>query len=225
MRNASVNRFIFSSSCAVFGYPETIPLSEQHPRFPMSPYGKTKFIVELMLEDACAAYGLQAVNIRYFNAAGALPEYNLGERHDPETHLIPRLFAAAYQQIPFALFGTDYSTLDGTCIRDYIHVMDLASAHLKAVHLLHAGYAFGSFNVGAGKGYSIYEVIDVVERSTGRKIIIQHQPRRAGDPPILIADIAVAKELLQWHPKMSDLETIIDSAHDFYAKFVASVSL
>lgn len=210
---AGVRRFIFSSSAAVYGEPERSPLPESHPTRPVNPYGRTKLMVEQMLPDYGRAYGLEWVALRYFNAAGAHPDATLGERHDPETHLIPLALRAASGRLPaLTVFGTDYPTPDGTCIRDYVHVMDLAQAHLLALEHLERGGESRAFNLGNGGGFSVKQVIDSVERVTGRKVPVEYGPRRAGDPAALVADASAAKSVLGWRPRFADLDTIVAHA-------------
>ncbi|MEY3572513.1 MAG: hypothetical protein RJA77_428 [Pseudomonadota bacterium] len=183
MRSAGILRFIFSSTAATFGEPQYTPIDEQHPRLPINPYGRTKHMIEQVLEDYDRAYGLRSVSLRYFNAAGADPEGELGERHNPETHLIPLVLQAASGRRPhITVFGRDYDTPDGTCIRDYIHVHDLCFAHWLALQHLMQGGQSDAFNLGNGQGFSVQEVIDASERVTQRKIPVQDGERRAGDP-------------------------------------------
>lgn len=215
MLKHNVKNFIFSSSCAVYGNPQQLPLVETHPRAPVSPYGKTKLMVELMLEDMHKAYGLHYVSLRYFNAAGALPSEGLGERHNPESHIIPLLLRAAQNKKPFYIFGNNWPTPDGTCIRDYLHVLDLADAHCKALEYLVAGGQSRAFNLGTGTGYSVQEMIGAVEKIVGSKIEIKYADRREGDPPILVADNDEAKRILGWQPQHSDINSILKSAYEF----------
>jgi UDP-glucose 4-epimerase len=213
MRDHGVNHFVFSSTAAVFGEPIHIPIDEMHPKVPVNPYGASKYMVEQMLADFDRAHGLKYVALRYFNAAGADPEARMGERHEPETHLIPlALQAVLGVRPPLKLFGIDYDTPDGTCLRDYIHVDDLASAHLLAMDYLHSGGASTAFNLGNGSGYSVREVIDTVAKVTGKLVPHEIAPRREGDPARLVADAAKAKELLGWEPHYGKLETIVKHA-------------
>ncbi|MEO1766683.1 UDP-glucose 4-epimerase GalE [Thiobacter aerophilum] len=208
-----VHRFIFSSSAAVYGNPAQVPIPETHPKQPINPYGRTKWMVEQILEDYDRAYGLKSVCLRYFNAAGADPEGRLGERHEPETHLIPLVLRAARGRLPHvSVFGRDYDTPDGTCIRDYVHVTDLAEAHWLALEYLLAGSASTALNLGNGAGFSVAEVIATAGRVTGRRIPVRDAPRRAGDPPRLVADAARARDLLGWRPRFDALATIIAHA-------------
>ena len=219
MRSAQVNRLIFSSTAAVYGEPHTIPIPETHRRSPINPYGRTKAMVEDILSDYHKAYGLQSFSLRYFNAAGADPNGEIGERHDPETHLIPLILqVASGRRASIAVFGRDYQTPDGTCIRDYIHVNDLAAAHESALHYLVEHGGCHACNLGTGQGYSVQQVIDAVKRVTGCSIKIDDRPRRDGDPAALIADPSQAHAKLAWTPKLSDLDTIIDHAWQWEKK-------
>ena len=211
--DCNIDRIVFSSSCATYGIPEMLPICEKTPQQPVNPYGRTKLIFEMALEDYAAAYGTRFAALRYFNAAGADPEGQLAERHYPETHLIPRALLAASGRIEsLDIFGTDYSTEDGTCVRDYIHVSDLAEAHLAAVrHLLVGGNSL-SLNLGSGRGTSVGEILNAVKRKTGRRVPIRCQPRRAGDPPALFADTKKARLELDFMPVLSDIDTIIRTA-------------
>lgn len=214
MRDHKINNIVFSSTAAVYGEPESLPIKEQHPKVPVNPYGASKYMVEMMLSDFHRAHGLSYIALRYFNAAGADSETRLGERHNPETHLIPLAIKAALGEIPaLKLFGTDYDTPDGTCIRDYIHVDDLSQAHLLAMQHLHNGAETGIFNLGNGEGYSVKQVIEMVSKvSGGRRVPIEIAPRREGDPARLVADASKAIEILGWQPKWQDLETIVRHA-------------
>lgn len=213
MRAHGVNKFIFSSTAATFGEPQYTPMDEQHPQQPINPYGRTKLMVEQALADYDRAYGLKSVCLRYFNAAGADPEGQLGERHDPETHLIPLVLQAASGRRPsISVFGRDYDTPDGTCIRDYVHIQDLCSAHWLALQSLINGADSQAYNLGNGNGFSVQEVIDTAEQVTGRKISIVNGPRRDGDPARLVADSRMAREKLGWQPQYADLATIIEHA-------------
>lgn len=213
MRDQGVSRLVFSSSCATYGVPEHLPINETHPQRPINPYGHSKLVVETMLANFDAAYGLRSVALRYFNAAGADPTGVIGENHDPETHLIPVAIQTALGQRPsLEVYGTDYPTPDGTAIRDYVHVTDLASAHVSALRYLVDGGSTTAFNLGVGHGHSVREVIDSVERVTGTRITVIERPRRQGDPPALVADATRAREALNWRPEHSDLDEIVDSA-------------
>lgn len=223
MLRAGVEKFIFSSSAAVYGNPDYTPIDETHAKAPINPYGRSKWMVEQILEDFDRAYGLRSVRLRYFNAAGAAPDGALGERHDPETHLIPLILAAASgRRQALTVFGRDYDTPDGTCIRDYIHVTDLVEAHALALDYLMAAGASAVFNLGNGNGYSVQEVIDAAERVTGREIPQNSAPRRPGDPPRLVADASLARKVLGWQPRYSDLETIIAHAWRWEQDFFLS---
>jgi UDP-glucose 4-epimerase len=206
-----VARVVFSSTCATYGVPREVPIPETHPQWPINPYGWSKFFVERMLEALDHAQGLRFVALRYFNAAGATA--SRGERHDPETHLIPLVLQAASGRRPHvAVFGTDYPTPDGTAIRDYIHVEDLADAHLMALQHLRDGRGSLFLNLGTGRGYSVKEVIEVARRVTGRDVPVVASPRREGDPPRLVADARLARETLGWSARRPELEDIIRSA-------------
>jgi UDP-glucose 4-epimerase len=220
MRAHGISRFIFSSTAAIYGNPDYSPIDEAHPKCPINPYGRSKWMVEQVLEDYGLAYGLKSICLRYFNAAGADPEGVLGERHNPETHLIPLVLqAASGRRSDIAVFGTDYPTPDGTCIRDYIHVSDLCDAHLLALQSLLAGSGSNHFNLGNGLGFSVKEVIETAKRVTGRTIPTRHEPRRAGDPPRLVADAQRARDILGWQPKRAALETIVADAWAWEQKY------
>ncbi|MGD9635682.1 MAG: UDP-glucose 4-epimerase GalE [Pirellulales bacterium] len=212
MRAADVGRIVFSSTCATYGIPTKVPIREDHPQAPINPYGFTKLVIERTLADYAHAYGLGYAALRYFNASGAAADGTIGEDHDPETHLIPLVLQVALGQRECVdVFGTDYPTPDGTCVRDYIHVDDLASAHLAAIERLGDGTAL-KLNLGTGRGASVQEVVDIASEVTGRKIPTKHAPRREGDPPELVADPAAAKRELGWEAKHRDMRGIIESA-------------
>lgn len=213
MKRNNINYFIFSSSAAVYGEPKYCPIDEYHPQNPINPYGWTKLMVEQLLFDYEKAFGFKSISFRYFNAAGADSECELGERHDPETHLIPLVLqVASGRRESFSLYGTDYKTQDGTCIRDYIHVEDICYAHWLGLSALIDGAASQSYNLGNEKGYSIKEVINIAENVTRNKIPIINYPAREGDPAVLIANSSLVRMNLGWQPKFPDLETIIDHA-------------
>ena len=215
MRAHGVQRFIFSSTAATFGAPQYTPMDEQHPQHPVNPYGRTKLMVEQVLADYAQAYGLRSVSLRYFNAAGADPEGQLGERHEPETHLIPLVLQVAAGRRPhLQVFGRDYDTPDGTCVRDYVHVEDLCSAHWLALQSLMKEEAEGyqAYNLGSGHGFSVQEVIDTAQKVSGRSVAIIDSPRRAGDPSRLVADPTLARQKLGWQPQFSELRTLIEHA-------------
>ncbi|WP_281177799.1 UDP-glucose 4-epimerase GalE [Polynucleobacter sinensis] len=213
MQAHGVKNFIFSSSAAIFGEPRYTPIDERHPQQPINPYGRTKLIVEQVQADYDKAYGMKSVCLRYLNAAGADPEVQLGERHDLETHLIPLVLqVASGRRKNISVFGRDYGTPDVTCIRDYIHVQDLCSAHWLALQSLMSGSDSQAYNLGNGNGFSVQEVIDAAEQVTGRKIASVNSPRREGDPAVLVADSALIRERLGWTPQYSDLSTIIKYA-------------
>ncbi|MGD9023033.1 MAG: UDP-glucose 4-epimerase GalE [Deltaproteobacteria bacterium] len=209
----NINKFIFSSSCSIYGEPVEIPITEDHPKKPINPYGRTKLMVEQILEDFRNAYGIESVCLRYFNAAGADPDGELGEDHDPETHLIPRVLETALgQRSGVDIFGDDYPTPDGTCIRDYIHIQDLAQAHLLALERLLTGSPGGQYNLGNAKGFSVKQVVEIARRVTGREIPATVVERRPGDPAVLISSSEKAMNELGWKPKFPDLETIMETA-------------
>ncbi len=215
MREEGVRHIVFSSSCATYGQPRQIPISEEHVQQPVNPYGESKLMVERILQWYGNIFGLSWVALRYFNAAGADPEGELGENHDPETHLIPLAIAAALGTAPeLQIYGTDYETSDGTAIRDYVHVSDLAEAHLAALRYLNSGGASMAFNLGIGAGHSVREVAAMVEKVTGRLVPTADVARRPGDPPCLIADASKAKNALGWRAHLSSLEQIVQTAWD-----------
>ncbi|MCE5214868.1 MAG: UDP-glucose 4-epimerase GalE [Methanobacterium sp.] len=216
-----VTNLVFSSTCATYGTPQEIPITETHPQKPINPYGKGKFMVEQILEDYSRAYDFNFVSLRYFNAAGADPDAEIGEMHHPETHLIPlTLDAAAGKREDISIFGTDYPTPDGTCIRDYIHVMDLADAHIEALEYLKKEEKSDVFNLGNGKGFSVREVIETTEKVTGRKIKVKETARRPGDPPVLVGSSSKAQKILKWQPKYPDLASIIETAWKWHQKII-----
>lgn len=218
MRDAGVDVIVFSSSCATYGLPEVLPIPEDHPQRPVSPYGESKLVVERALQWYGQAYGLRWLALRYFNAAGADPEGELGEVHDPETHLIPRAILAALGQAgPLQVYGTDYPTPDGTAIRDYVHVADLAEAHVLGLRYLLDGGESTALNLGTGCGHSVREVVAAVERVGGRPVPLREAPRRPGDPPALVADARRARQVLGWQPRYSDLDAIVETAWRWHA--------
>lgn len=210
--------FVFSSTCSTYGVPQTIPIAEDHPQNPINPYGFSKMVVERMLADLDLAHGLRSISLRYFNAAGADPDGEIGEMHNPETHLIPLVLAAARDGTPVRVFGTDYDTPDGTCIRDYIHVVDIADAHLRALDYLLKGGTSCALNLANARGYSVKEVVAVAERVCGRPIRTEMAPRREGDPPVLIGSAVRAEALLDWQPARSALEAQIADAWNWMMK-------
>ena len=218
MVRAGVKHLVFSSTAAVYGMPATVPIREDSPFAPVSPYGDSKVMVERLLHWFEEIHGLPSISLRYFNASGADAESGLGEEHEPETHLIPLLFRAILTGKPATIFGDDYPTPDGTCIRDYIHVNDLAQAHILAVESLLAGGRPDAFNVGTGSGYSVREVVSAVEEVTGKKVPYVVGPRREGDPAELVADSTKLRHTLNWTPRESALHDIVSSAWDFERK-------
>ena len=218
MLRAGVKHLVFSSTAAVYGMPATVPIREDSPYAPVSPYGESKVMVEKLLRWFDEIHGLHSISLRYFNASGADAESGLGEEHEPETHLIPLLFRAILTGKPATIFGEDYATPDGTCIRDYIHVNDLAQAHILAVESLLAGGRSDAFNVGTGAGYSVQEVVSAVEEVTGKKVPHVVGPRREGDPPELVADSTKLRHTLNWTPRESALRDIVASAWNFERK-------
>jgi UDP-glucose 4-epimerase len=218
MRASGVKRIVFSSTTATYGTPENIPITEEEPQRPINPYGFAKLVVERALADYAAAYGLGYAALRYFNAAGASADGDLGEDHDPETHLIPIVLDVALGKRPHVtIFGDDYPTPDGTCIRDYIHVDDLGVAHVLALEKLEAGKGL-CLNLGTGRGHSVREVVDACRRVTGHAIPAQIGPRRAGDPPQLVADSRLAERVLGWRPRYTDIESIVRTAWQWHSK-------
>jgi UDP-arabinose 4-epimerase len=219
MRDTGVKEIVFSSTCATYGLPETMPIREDTPQLPVNPYGETKLMIEKALHWYGVAYGIRHVALRYFNAAGADPDGEIGEMHDPETHLIPLILdAAAGRRANIGIFGTDYPTRDGSAIRDYIHVQDLADAHIRAQQYLAKGGESVAINLGTGNGHSVREMIEAARRITGKEIPTKESPRRAGDPPVLVADSRLAKDKLGWVPAMDSLEKIIGTAWTWHQK-------
>jgi UDP-glucose 4-epimerase len=216
---SGVRRFVFSSTCATYGMPEAIPITEDHSQKPVNPYGASKLMVERMLRDFDAAHGLRSIAFRYFNAAGADPEGVIGEWHEPETHLIPLVLQTALgHRKAVDVLGTDYETRDGTCIRDYIHVTDLAQAHVLGLQKLRANAESDVFNLGNANGFSVKEVIDVARRVTGREIPWKAAPRRPGDPHTLVGSATKAQRILGWKPRYPELDTIIETAWKWHLK-------
>jgi UDP-glucose 4-epimerase len=213
MQEKGCKNFVFSSTCATYGVPESVPIVETNPQNPINPYGRSKLMLEWILRDCDTAWGLRSVSLRYFNASGSSEDGKIGEDHNPETHLIPRVLMAVTGEISHLdVFGTDYPTPDGTCIRDYIHVDDLASAHVKAISHLTAGGDSVACNLGTGVGVSVKEIIAAVEEVTGRPVPVKYSPRRAGDPPQLLADPSFAKEKLGWVADHKDVRDMVRSA-------------
>lgn len=216
--DAGVRSVVFSSSCSVYGQPSKVPIPEDSPPNPLSPYAESKMIVEKVLRWYDSAYSLRSASLRYFNAAGADPDGEIGECHDPEPHLIPRAISAAMGGPPLEVFGTDYPTPDGTAIRDYIHVADLAAAHVLALRRLADGGESMALNLGTGTGHSVLEVVRAVERISGKTVPIKYGPRRLGDAPSLVADARRAHELLGWRPQWSGIDTIVESAWRWHSR-------
>ena len=214
-----VKQFVFSSSAAVYGEPQSTTINEAHPLAPINPYGRSKQMVEAILADYAKSDGLQFAALRYFNAAGADPEGRAGERHEPESHLVPLILqVAAGKRSAINIHGNNYPTSDGTCVRDYVHVADLCDAHLLSLRALEAGKTNLIYNLGNGQGYSVQQVIDAVKRVTGKSIPVTIGPRREGDPAVLVADATRAKQELGWHPQYADLDTIVKHAWQFLIK-------
>ena len=219
MRAAGVGRIVFSSSASVYGAPRTEVIEEDHPLDPISPYARSKAVVEAVLADMDAAHGITSVSLRYFNAAGADPDLEVGERHDPETHLIPLVLMAALGLRPgIAVFGDDYPTGDGTCVRDYIHVTDLAQAHGLALEHLESGGRSRAYNLGNARGASVLQVIDTARRVTGRDVPVRRAGRRPGDAPVLVGGSTRIKDELGWKPELEDLERIVETAWQWHRK-------
>jgi UDP-glucose-4-epimerase GalE len=218
MRRHGVNRLVFSSTCATYGTPDKVPIDEDTPQRPINPYGRTKLMIEQAMRDFASAYGWGCTALRYFNASGAAADGSIGEDHEPETHLIPLVIQAATKKRPhIEIFGTDYPTPDGTCIRDYIHVEDLAEAHALAIEKIAPGQ-FNAFNLGTGRGYSVREVVKTVEAITGKSVTIKEGPRRAGDPAELVAAPARAMKALGWRPRYPELEQIVATAWKWHQR-------
>jgi UDP-glucose-4-epimerase GalE len=217
-RRHGVPRFVFSSTCATYGIPQKVPITEDEPQKPINPYGTTKLTLEHALADYARAYGMGVAMLRYFNASGASPDGTIGEDHDPETHLIPLLLQTLLgQRSHVEVFGTDYPTPDGTCIRDYIHVDDLAEAHLLALQALSPQKEL-RYNLGTGRGYSVREVVRVVEEVTGKKVPLKEGSRRAGDPPVLVAGVEKVRGELGWQARYTDLRAIVETAWNWHRK-------
>lgn len=215
MRANKVNKIIFASSSSVYGILHKDTLTEDHDKNPISPYGKTKLIIEMILQDYVNAYNFQVICLRYFNAAGAMPDYFIGEQHNPETHIIPLILYAVEKNAPFSIFGTDYLTKDGTCIRDYIHICDIANAHFLCSLYLEANMGFHVFNLGSGIGFSVKEIVHVAQQITKKKINLIFKEKRLGDSPVLIANTDKINKILGWKPAYSTLDYIISTAYEF----------
>jgi len=222
MLQHEVNNFIFSSTAAIFGEPDYTPIDEKHNKQPINPYGHSKLMIEQVLDDYDAAYGLRSTCLRYFNAAGADPDGELGERHVPETHLIPLILqAASGRREDIKVFGDDYPTDDGTCVRDYIHINDLCDAHSLALDDMIANDQSARFNLGNGKGFSVRQVIDVAKQVSGTDFKVSIEPRRAGDPAVLVADSTLARQTLNWQPQHDDLRDIVSTAWNWEVDFLS----
>lgn len=217
MRATGVKRLVFSSTAAVYGDPNTTPIPEDHPRHPINPYGRSKMMTELAIEDCARAWGLGACILRYFNVAGASSDASIGEDHDPESHLIPRILLSLVREGSgrVQMFGTDYPTRDGTCVRDYVHVEDLADAHVLAIAKTVSGTA-QVFNLGSERGFTVREVVEACRQVTKAELIVEERPRRAGDPAVLLANSRKAREVLEWKPRYSELETILTHAYAWH---------
>lgn len=218
MRDTNVNKMIFSSTCATYGVPEKLPITEDTPQNPINPYGFGKLAVERILLDCDRAWGLKSVIFRYFNASGAAADGMIGEMHDPETHLIPLVIKAALQGETLSVFGNDYPTADGTCIRDYIHVEDISDAHIRGLEYLNDGGVTEVFNIGTEKGNSIKEVINCVEKLSGKKVPHKFETRREGDPPILVASATKLRQKLNWKPKYTEINDVIATALNWHQR-------
>jgi UDP-arabinose 4-epimerase len=218
-RDHGVDKFIFSSTCATYGVPDRLPITEDTPQRPINPYGASKLMVERMLADFDAAHGLRSIALRYFNAAGADPDGEIGEWHEPETHLVPLVLDAASGRRPgVTVFGADYDTPDGTCIRDYIHVTDLANAHVQALGALEMGSQSTVYNLGNGEGFSVLDVVHAVERVTGLTVPASRGDRRVGDPAALVSDAALARDELGWQPQITSIDEIVRTAWAWHQK-------
>ncbi len=222
MLRHEVKNFIFSSTAAIFGEPDYTPIDEKHNKQPINPYGHSKLMIEQVLEDYDKAYGLRSTCLRYFNAAGADPDGELGERHVPETHLIPLILqAASGRREDIKVFGDDYATDDGTCVRDYIHINDLCEAHSLALHRMIENDKSARYNLGNGTGFSVKQVIDVAKKVSGNDFKVSIEPRRAGDPAVLVADSTLARNELNWHPKHAELQDIVKTAWQWETDFLS----
>jgi len=218
MKENNVSNIIFSSSCATYGIPDRLPITEESPQNPINPYGMTKYIFERILSDYNRAFDINYICLRYFNAAGADSDCDMGEWHIPETHVIPLMLESVYNQTLFSVFGNDYNTRDGSCLRDYIHVTDLSYAHLKAINYLNNSNHVNFVNLGTGDGFSVFELIKTVEQVSGKTIPLKLCTRRDGDPAELIASFELAKIELNWEPKNSNIENIIKTSCNWYKK-------
>ena len=219
LQNAEITKLVFSSTCSTFGIPDSVPINEEHPQRPINPYGESKLVIERILRDFDNAYGFRSVSLRYFNAAGADSDVEIGEAHEPETHLIPLALSAAMGSLPaLTVFGFDYPTYDGTCVRDYVHVSDIADAHVLALKHLDQGGSTCCLNLGTGEGSSVTEIINSVEEVTGSQVNVIAGQRRMGDPPVLVADPSRAMQMLGWTPKYPHIKTQIEHAWHWFIK-------
>jgi len=226
MIKARVELLVMSSTCATYGHPNFIPITEEHPQIPINPYGKTKLMIEQMLDDFEMAYGMRSIKLRYFNAAGADLETQIGEDHAPETHLIPSCIQSALKvRDEIVVYGTDFSTTDGSAVRDYIHVQDLAEAHVKALQFLLNERKSMAVNLGTGKGFSALEIINAIQKYCGKNLSVRLEQRRPGEPAFLVASAQKAKEILGWSPKVSDLGVLIDSAWKWHQLLIENSPL
>jgi UDP-arabinose 4-epimerase len=226
MRQSGIDKLVFSSTCATYGHPHFVPLTEEHPQEPINPYGRTKLMIEQMLDDFEKAYGLRSVKLRYFNAAGADLETHIGEDHNPETHLIPSIIQTALNvREEIVIYGTDFSTTDGSAVRDYIHVQDLADAHVAALKYLLSTPKSIAVNLGTGRGYSALEIIDAIQKYCGKPIPVRLEQRRPGEPAFLVAAAERAKEILGWRAQVSDLGNLIESAWKWHQLLIENASL
>jgi UDP-glucose-4-epimerase GalE len=226
MVQADIRLIVFSSTCATYGNPQFLPITEDHPQAPISPYGRTKWMIEQMLNDFEQAHQIHSVKLRYFNAAGADPDIEIGEHHDPETHLIPSCIQAALNvRDEVVVYGTDFLTTDGSAVRDYIHVQDLAAAHVRALQYLLQTPRSVAINLGTGRGYSALEIINAIQKHCGKSLTVRLEQRRPGEPASLVASAEMAKKILNWSPQISDLTTLIDSAWRWHQLIIENSSL
>jgi len=226
MKEANVKQLVFSSTCATYGNPVSIPMNESHPQQPINPYGRSKLMIEQMIQDFGASYGIRSVILRYFNVAGADPEMQVGENHEPETHLIPSVIQTALGLRPeISVFGTDFPSTDGSAVRDYIHVQDLVDAHILALQWLNQNETSIALNLGTEKGFSVLEIVKAVETFCGKKIPLSLKERRPGDPSVLVADSSLARKTLGWTPTLSQLPSLIETAWKWHQLLYENASL